>query len=71
MAALVVFPMTFRRAEAGLAGGKRPLTEEEYRELRIRWERTFERPVFRLDEEEHMEALTDTIIDYFAEGEMD
>lgn len=71
VAALVVFPMTFRRAEAGLAGGKRPLTEEEYRELRIQWERTFERPVFRLDEEEHMEALTDTIIDYFAEGEMD
>lgn len=67
VAALVVFPLTLRFPRSGLMGGKRPLTEEEFLSLRRQWEAAFDRPVLLLEKEEDMEALTDIVIDYFAD----
>lgn len=64
--ALVVFPMNLKNDWSGIYGGKRTITEDEYNKVKISLAESINLPIYRLDCQNDIICLTDTIISHFS-----
>lgn len=62
---LVVFPMKLKNNWIGIYGGKEPLPEEEFLEIKERLTNKFDIPVYRIDHQGDIDCIYQDIIDYF------
>ena len=67
--ALVLYPMGFSDSWAGIYGSRVKVKEERVCELAEIFREKFDLPLYLLGKEEDMEALKNTVIDFFAEEE--
>lgn len=64
--AFVLFPLTFIGDWKEVFGNsKRKITDEEFEQFSDTLKKEFNKPVFMLGEEQHMEDLCREIVDYF------
>lgn len=65
--ALAVFPMSIKEGYFSIHGVKVPLAEDEYIEIKKRFQSIFNRKIIRIGNKSEIDCLFNRIVDYFSE----
>lgn len=65
--AIVVFPKDIKSDWKGMYGTKELMTEDKYNQFKEQLKKRFDKPVFRLGDEEDIRKLFEEVVNYFSE----